>query len=312
MRHLRTFGSSLFYGFDGREHLILISRNLWRNIYDLRFGFSGNMNDDPARVIDTDCLNIAFRTCDNSRRCRRAVDCGKQAGHAPVVVFQHHGVLPINPCIGHQFLSNEVEKNLNKYLEDKRQKSIEEKQQLKSICHKKYSYNQKVKHLLNCKNQDEKENINDKEHENENLISSKMNYIMNSKGNQKGSQLFNNIWLNKNLEKKHFRQIKKSCSSLIFIRNRQTSKTQLPLLSKLQKQTDLYKLNSNIDHKNERFSSESKKNKVEKRKKVSFFVPRINSINSDNNLKLHLCLYHAFKEFGEAYSENVIKNIKKV
>ena len=211
-----------------------------------------------------------------------------------------------------KFLSNEVEKNLNKYLEDKRQKYIEEKQQLKSKCHKNYSYNRKVKKLLNIKNQEQKENINDKELESENLISSKRNYIANIKGNQKSSQLFNNIWLSKNLEKKHIREIKKSNTTLNIIRKRQSSKTQLPLLFKLKEKFEFYKFNSINENKKERHSSQDEKNKVEKRKKITFFTPKIKSITSENNLKLHLNLYHTFKEFGEAYSGNVIKNIKKV
>ena len=70
--------------------------------------------------------------------------------------------------------------------------------------------------------------------------------------------------------------------------------------------------NNNVENEKEKQKGEVKKCKVERKKKIRFFTPKINGICTDNYLKLHLNLYHTFKEFGEAYSGNVVKNIKKV
>ena len=214
-----------------------------------------------------------------------------------------------------KFLSNDIEKNLNKYLEEKSRKFIEEKQQIKSIMHKKYSYNKKVKNILNHKNQDEKESNNDNDTENINInkISSKRNLFANIRGNKKGSQLFNNIWLNKNLERNiNFQHIKKNKSSIDFIMKRQSSKNLLPLVHNISQKIEFKLNNNNVENEKEKQKGEVKKCKVERKKKIRFFTPKINGICTDNYLKLHLNLYHTFKEFGEAYSGNVVKNIKKV
>ena len=217
-----------------------------------------------------------------------------------------------------KFLSNDVEKNLNKYLEDKRNKYIEEKQQLKSVCHKKYSYN-RIKELLNLRHEDEKENSNEKD-ENE-KINIKRNNFINMKGNQGGSQLFNNIWLNKNLEKNrnknNIREMKKSNSNIRIDKRLKSTKFLYPIFNEDKKKDkkekkDLYKLNIMASIKNERTSSADKNCKKQNKRKISFFSPKINSVRSDENLNLHLNLYETFKKFGEAYSGNVIKNIKNI
>ena len=216
-----------------------------------------------------------------------------------------------------KFLSNDVEKNLNKYLEEKRQKFIEEKQQLKSICHKKYIYNKKVKDLLN-KNDNEKDISNEKENENVKKINTKRNNFINTKINQKGSQLFNNIWINKNLEKIRNREMKKNKSSISINRKNagksSSTKCILPSFDNKQKIGDYYKINALMRNKKDRIVSENKvKSLLKKNKrKISFYSPKINFIHSDNNLNLHYYLYDTFKKFGESHSSNVIKNIKNL
>ena len=214
-----------------------------------------------------------------------------------------------------KFLSNEIEKNLNKYLEEKRKKFVEEKQQLKNVCHQNFTYNDKVKDLLN-KN-DEKDNSNEKEKENENenekIISSKRNNFISTKINQRGSQLFNNIWLSRNLEKiKNFREIQKSKSNLPKNKRSSSTKCMLPYFNDKQKRAESYKINGLIKYKIERFSSEDKPYKKIKKRKISFFAPKKSFMNSTNNLNLQLYLYDTFKKFGESYSGNVIKNTKNI
>jgi hypothetical protein len=212
-----------------------------------------------------------------------------------------------------KFLSNEIEKNLNKYLEEKRKKFVEEKQQLKNVCHQNFTYNDKVKDLLN-KN-DEKDNSNEKEKENENekIISSKRNNFISTKINQRGSQLFNNIWLSRNLEKiKNFREIQKSKSNLPKNKRSSSTKCMLPYFNDKQKRAESYKINGLIKYKIERFSSEDKPYKKIKKRKISFFAPKKSFMNSTNNLNLQLYLYDTFKKFGESHSGNVIKNTKNI
>ena len=202
-----------------------------------------------------------------------------------------------------KFLSNDVEKNLNKYLEDKRQKFIEEKQRLKSVCHKKYSYN-KVKNILNPKKEDEKQ---EKENNENDIIT---NFKINkSNENLKDSQLFNNIWINKNIGKnKNIKEIKK-CKSNIDLNIGKSSRIKLPICIE-HKKVDSNKLS--LVYKKDKTSSEDKNYKIFKKRKISFFTPNIKSIHSDNNLKFHLYLYDTFKKFGEAYSGNVLKKIKNI
>lgn len=225
-----------------------------------------------------------------------------------------------------KFLSNDIEKNLNKYLEQKRQKFIEEKQQLKSVCHKKYSYN-KVKELLNLRNNNnETDNSNDKDKDNNKIINNesekimgipniKKNNFVNIKSKKREAKLFNNLWITKNLENnKNMKEIKKSSSCMSINGNSQYSKIKLPRFNYKTKKNDVHKLNINVNNNNkyERTSSEGILFKKENLKKVSFFSPNMKSKRSDDNLKLHLYLYDTFKKFGEAHSGNVIKNIKKL
>ena len=205
-----------------------------------------------------------------------------------------------------KFLSNDVEKNLNKYLEEKNRKFIEEKQLLKTICHKNYSYN-KIKDLL----YDNEKDISGVDNENEKMP------LIRGGLNKMSSNMLNNIWINKNLDKnRNFKFFKKSKSNIDIgrgdWRRKKTSRIKLPLFSSRMKKNDYAKLKMDDTKNKERLSSKGKIKKIERAKKISFYSPKLNSVCSGKNLKLHLYLYDTFKKFGEAHEEKVIKNIKKV
>ena len=219
----------------------------------------------------------------------------------------------VNEC---KFLSNDVDKKLKNYFEIKRQRTIEEKQQLKNICEKKYSYN-RIKELLNLKYNNEMENSKYKE-----LIpnkTEKMNCIMpnikkdhfsNSKEKKKGKKTFNSIYKNKRIE--DYKNIQKSNSCMSIDGSTPNNEMKLSSFTGIFNKDDLKKLNIAFKNKYQRFTSEGKLYKKEKLKKITFYSPKLKSIGSNNNLKLHLNLYNTFKIFGETYSRNVIINKKKV
>ena len=97
--------------------------------------------------------------------------------------------------------------------------------------------------------------------------------------------------------------------------NNQSSFSKLPSINDINKNIDLYKLNFNIENKeisNRNINGNKKLEKKGKKKNISFYCPKINSLSSDSDIKLHMTLYDTFRKFGESHSKSVIKNIKKI
>lgn len=240
----------------------------------------------------------------------------------------------INEC---KFLSNDIEKNLNQYFEDKRLKSLGEKQLMRNKCHKNYSYN-RVKEILNIRNnllnspfknldnstykspKENKEKIllhssrkklqekSENEKVNKNNIK-KINFfkIEHKKGEPK---LFNNIWINNNIreQNKNDKPFTKSnsCMSVNASNSLHSSIIKLPSVNKI----NINKLNINDIKRGQTKQPGRKKNKKIINKNASFYCPKINPLASDSNIKLHLNLYDTFKIFGETYSLNPVKKEK--
>ena len=85
-----------------------------------------------------------------------------------------------------------------------------------------------------------------------------------------------------------------------------SSKVKFPSLKKI----NINKININ-DNKRNKVKQQGRKNlKKLINKKVSFYYPKLNSVASETNIRLHLNLYDTFKVFRETYSLNPIKREK--
>ena len=240
----------------------------------------------------------------------------------------------INEC---KFLSNDIEKNLNQYFENERLKIMGERQLMRNKCHKNYSYN-RVKEILNIrnnilnspfKNKDNSSNKSPSEYK-ENILSHisrkklpeknenekidnnniKKYNLFKIKNIKRDSQLFNNIWINKNIvvQNKNLKSFTKSnsCKSVNASSTLHSSLVKLPSMKKI----NINKLNINDNKRNKTRQQGRKKLKKLVNKNVSFYCPKLNSVASDSNIKLHLNLYDTFKIFRETYSLNPIKHEK--
>jgi hypothetical protein len=240
----------------------------------------------------------------------------------------------INEC---KFLSNDIEKNLNQYFEDERLKVMGERQLMRNKCHKNYSYN-RVKEILNIrnnflnspfKNKDNSSNKSPREYK-ENILSHssrkklpiknenekidnnniKKYNLFKIKHIKRDSQLFNNIWVNKNIavQNKNLKSFTKSnsCMSVNASSSLHSSIVKLPSMKKI----NINKMNINDNKRNKTRQQGRKKITKLVNKNVSFYCPKLNSVASDSNIKLHLNLYDTFKIFRETYSLNPIKHEK--
>lgn len=239
----------------------------------------------------------------------------------------------INEC---KFLSNDIEKNLNQYFEDKRLKSMGERQIMRNICHKNYSYN-RVKEILNIKrnflnspfkHNDNSSNKSPRDHKEDILSHSSKKKLPVKNENEKidnnikkfnffkinhrkrDSQLFNNAFINNNIAE-HNKNVKSftksnSCISVNASSSLHSSIVKLPSVKKI----NINKLNINDNKRNKTKQQGRKKLKKLVNKNVSFYCPKLNSVASDSNIKLHLNLYDTFKIFRETYSLNPIRNEK--
>ena len=239
----------------------------------------------------------------------------------------------INEC---KFLSNDIEKNLNQYFENERMKNMGERQLMRNKCHKNYSYN-RVKEILNIKNNiinspfknnDNSSNKSPREHIQNILLHSSTKRSQEKNENEKidnnnikkynffkikhikrDSQLFNNIWINKNLanQNKNVKSFTKSNSCMsVASTSLYSSKAKFPSLKKI----NINKININNNKRNKVKQQGRKNLKKLINKKVSFYYPKLNSVASETNIRLHLNLYDTFKVFRETYSLNPIKREK--
>ena len=221
----------------------------------------------------------------------------------------------------YKFLSNDLDKNMNKYFEDKRNKIIEEKQKLKHVYNNEYSYN-KVREVLNsgtCDlnlnmkgiNSNNIKNLNPEKRKRRDVkFPTKRNNIFNIK--RRSSQNFNKLFPKNDLEKKRTNKTIKKNLSIVPIDKKlinQSVKINLPGFEdkEQQKKYKLIKRNENL-----KISLEDKLYKKEYKKKVTFYSPNIKSFSSEDCLKLHIYLYDTFKKFGESHSGNVLKKTKVV
>jgi len=241
----------------------------------------------------------------------------------------------INEC---NFLSNDIEKNLNQYFEDQKMKNMGLRQHMKNNCHKNYSYN-RVKEILNIRNNllnspfkinDNSSNKSPKEHK-ENILSlsskkklqeknenEKIDNNINIKNinffkinqRKRGSQLFNNIFVNNKVaeQNKNVKSFIKSnsCMSVNASSSLPSSIAKLPSVKKIN--INKLKINDNKRNKSKQQGRKNLKRLVNKN--VSFYYPKLNSVASDSSIKLHLNLYDTFKIFRETYSLNPMKNEK--
>ena len=218
----------------------------------------------------------------------------------------------------YKFLSNDLDKDMNKYFEDKKLKSIDERQKLKNIHSNQFSYN-KVKELLNIGNR------TDINFQMKGLLLNNIKYInpeiMKKSSIDRKKTIKNNKILfilkrrNTNKfnfvgfeDKKDIKKIKKNFS--FFPENdsllNKSSKNNFPKIDKQSKKITKDNLKSINIFRNDKIY------KKEYKKKISFFAPNIRKIKSEDNLSLHLYLYDTFKKFGESHTKNVIKKTKVV
>ena len=225
----------------------------------------------------------------------------------------------------YKFLSNDLDKDMNKYFEEKRIKNIEEKQKLKYVYNNEYFHN-KVQELLNPGNKSDLNfnlkgmtsnhfkyiNLERKKRRDE-KYPTKRNNLFNAK--RRSSKNFNNYFNNNNLDKNKENKIIRKNFSIEPINKtliNQSVKINLPGFE--DKSNKLNPKNKKIINRNEglRISLKDKVKKKEFKKRVTFYSPNIHSFHSKDNLKLHLYLYDTFKKFGESHSGNVIKKTKVV
>jgi len=248
------------------------------------------------------------------------------------IELNHDFIKGINKIIDeineYKFSANDIDKNLDKYYEDKRIKLIGERHKLKNVYSNKYSVN-KIQKLLNSQNLNEInlqkkgetpknfKYINPNILRKDSLVYRKMSikrnhYIIKKRNN---SDIFNNRFISDKGEKN--KNIKK-CKKRFWIFPE--DKTQIHKYSKIK----LPNMNISFNKNSQKKFNSLDKDEITKsshaiplikkipKKRISFFSPNINPYNRENNLKMHLCLYDTFKKFGESHTKNVVKKTKMV
>ena len=222
----------------------------------------------------------------------------------------------------YKFLANDLDKNMNKYWEDKRIKSIEGKQKLKNY-NDNYSQNKIQELLLNSRNTSDfnffstKGDVaNNFKHINprrrDEKIPTRRNYFFNTK--RKSSKNFNKFIINNLKKNKDIKTIRQNYS---FIPENKTIKNKTSNYHLFGFEDDSDKLKQKkykLVKRNEdnKITTNEKVYKKVYKKRVTFYSPKIHSFHSENNLKLHLYLYDTFKKFGESHLKNVMKRTKVV
>ena len=222
----------------------------------------------------------------------------------------------------YKFLANDLDKNMNKYWEDKRIKSIEGKQKLKNY-NDNYSKNKIQELLLNSRNTSDfnffstKGDVaNNFKHINprrrDEKIPTRRNYFFNTK--RKSSKNFNKFILNNLKKNKDIKTIRQNYS---FIPENKTIKNKTSNYHLFGFEDDSDKLKQKKyklvqRNENNKITTNEKVYKKVYKKRVTFYSPKIHSFHSENNLKLHLYLYDTFKKFGESHLKNVMKRTKVV
>ena len=222
----------------------------------------------------------------------------------------------------YKFLANDLDKNMNKYWEDKRIKSIEGKQKLKNY-NDNYSKNKIQELLLNSRNTSDfnffstKGDVaNNYKHINprrrDEKIPTRRNYFFNTK--RKSSKNFNKFIINNLKKNKDIKTIRQNYS---FIPENKTIKNKTSNYHLFGFEDDSDKLKRKKyklvqRNENNKITTNEKVYKKVYKKRVTFYSPKIHSFHSENNLKLHLYLYDTFKKFGESHLKNVMKRTKVV
>ena len=222
----------------------------------------------------------------------------------------------------YKFLANDLDKNMNKYWEDKRIKSIEGKQKLKNY-NDNYSKNKIQELLLNSRNTSglnffstKGDVANNYKHINprrrDEKIPTRRNYFFNTK--RKSSKNFNKFILNNLKKNKDIKTIRQNYS---FIPENKTIKNKTSNYHLFGFEDDSDKLKQKKyklvqRNENNKITANEKVYKKVYKKRVTFYSPKIHSFHSENNLKLHLYLYDTFKKFGESHLKNVMKRTKVV
>ena len=222
----------------------------------------------------------------------------------------------------YKFLANDLDKNMNKYWEDKRIKSIEGKQKLKNYNNN-YSQNKLQELLLNSRNTSDfnffstKGDVaNNYKHINprrrDEKIPTRRNYFFNTK--RKSSKNFNKFIINNLKKNKDIKTIRQNYS---FIPENKTIKNKTSNYHLFGFEDDSDKLKQKKyklvqRNENNKITTNEKVYKKVYKKRVTFYSPKIHSFHSENNLKLHLYLYDTFKKFGESHLKNVMKKTKVV
>ena len=225
----------------------------------------------------------------------------------------------------YKFLSNDLDKDMNKYFEERRIKSIEEKQKLKYVYNNEFSHN-KVQELLNTGNKSDL-NFNlkgltsnnfkyinpERKKRRDERIPSKRYNLFNI--NRRSSKNFNNYFNKNNLEKnKGNKTIRKNFSFVPINKTliEQSVKINIPGFE--DKSKKFSPKQKKIINRNEglMITLKDKVKKKEFKKRVTFYSPNLHSFHSKDNLKLHLYLYDTFKKFGESHTGNVVKKTKVV
>ena len=222
----------------------------------------------------------------------------------------------------YKFLANDLDKNMNKYWEDKRIKSIEGKQKLKNY-NDNYSKNKIQELLLNSRNTSglnffstKGDVANNFKHINprrrDEKIPTRRNYFFNTK--RKSSKNFNKFIINNLKKNKDIKTIRQNYS---FIPENKTIKNKTSNYHLFGFEDDSDKLKQKKyklvqRNENNKITANEKVYKKVYKKRVTFYSPKIHSFHSENNLKLHLYLYDTFKKFGESHLKNVMKRTKVV
>ena len=222
----------------------------------------------------------------------------------------------------YKFLANDLDKNMNKYWEDKRIKSIEGKQKLKNY-NDNYSQNKLQELLLNSRNTSglnffstKGDVANNYKHINprrrDEKIPTRRNYFFNTK--RKSSKNFNKFIINNLKKNKDIKTIRQNYS---FIPENKTIKNKTSNYHLFGFEDDSDKLKQKKyklvqRNENNKITANEKVYKKVYKKRVTFYSPKIHSFHSENNLKLHLYLYDTFKKFGESHLKNVMKRTKVV
>ena len=228
----------------------------------------------------------------------------------------------------YNFSSNDIDKNIDKYYEDKRIKRIGERHKLKNVYSNKYSIN-KIQRLLNAKNINEInfqkkgetpinfKYINPNNLKKESMVYRKMSkrnlYIIKKRNNS--DILNNNRFVSDSFEKN--KNIKKSKKKFWIFPGDKTqihkySKIKLPNMNISFNKYNHQKFNSLDKNENTKSSHAIPTIKKIPKKRINFFSPNIDPFNRENNLKMHLCLYDTFKKFGDSHTQNVVKKTKMV